>query len=573
MTSISAIVGPPGTGKTSEIVRIVRRMVQESTRGPYDHGYRLPAVVCSLTRAAASEAAGRDSGLPRTAVATIHAFAYRALQCPELTAGREAEFNSTPGLPSCHHVSVTETARRKPRIGPEGMDERGEDTQVIAEAHEAATADREAGDSLRERYGVLRAQTTPREDWPPDVSEWATAWGGWKTDAQLLDFPDLIEIAARERTRCPGDPEAVLVDEAQDASRAQLDLLRVWATQAGGLTIVGDPWQSLYGWTGAHRKMFLSDKITNLRVLSQSWRVPRAVHSAAVGFLGGNIHDYTPFDYEPRDADGEVIRSGVTWQTPEDVVTIAEAEARAGRTVMVLATCDYMLRGIVSAARRRGMPFANRWRMKRGDWNPLAPRRGNTIARALNALLDFDETWTVESFRRWTQRMPVSAGLRRKARSAIAAAAHHAPGTPMTSDDLEAWILYDEDAPIYRIVREMMSNDPRAAARAWAASVHRDSQALASYTADVWEGWGSRILDGTDDPPVTIGTIHSIKGGEADVVILLPDLSPAATAAWHGGGEPHNEVAMAGYVGMTRARETLIVGTPCKWFRSMDLGV
>ena len=61
------------------------------------------------------------------------------------------------------------------------------------------------------------------------------------------------------------------------------------------------------------------------------------------------------------------------------------------------------------------------------------------------------------------------------------------------------------------------------------------------------------------EPQVTIGTVHSAKGGEADSVYLFPDLSKKGMAAWYDSRAP---VYRTMYVGMTRARETLTLLQP-----------
>ena len=49
------------------------------------------------------------------------------------------------------------------------------------------------------------------------------------------------------------------------------------------------------------------------------------------------------------------------------------------------------------------------------------------------------------------------------------------------------------------------------------------------------------------------------KGGEADVVFLFPDLSPAGDAAYQKHGPQRDSVIRLLYVGMTRARHTLYI--------------
>lgn len=62
-----------------------------------------------------------------------------------------------------------------------------------------------------------------------------------------------------------------------------------------------------------------------------------------------------------------------------------------------------------------------------------------------------------------------------------------------------------------------------------------------------------------DVPRVVVGTIHSVKGGEADVVYLFADLSGEADRQYQRTGPPRDAVIRQFYVGMTRARQTLYI--------------
>ncbi|HRL14286.1 MAG TPA: ATP-binding domain-containing protein [Aggregatilineales bacterium] len=65
-----------------------------------------------------------------------------------------------------------------------------------------------------------------------------------------------------------------------------------------------------------------------------------------------------------------------------------------------------------------------------------------------------------------------------------------------------------------------------------------------------------------EQPPVVVGTIHSVKGGEAEVVFLFPDLSPQGAMAYRAPGVHRDSVVRQFYVGMTRAREVLYICPP-----------
>ncbi len=105
-------------------------------------------------------------------------------------------------------------------------------------------AAREAVTVLRERRTVL-----------PIVE----AFLALKRERESLDFADQMAIAARLTRSMPAVGEierqrfrAVLLDEFQDTSEAQLELLRSLFHHPGvALTAVGDPNQSIYGWRGA----------------------------------------------------------------------------------------------------------------------------------------------------------------------------------------------------------------------------------------------------------------------------------------------------------------------------------
>ena len=55
-------------------------------------------------------------------------------------------------------------------------------------------------------------------------------------------------------------------------------------------------------------------------------------------------------------------------------------------------------------------------------------------------------------------------------------------------------------------------------------------------------------------PKIIIGTGHSVKGGEADVVYVFPDLFPAGSRNWEGLRSERDAIVRLGYVMMTRAR-------------------
>ena len=78
-------------------------------------------------------------------------------------------------------------------------------------------------------------------------------------------------------------------------------------------------------------------------------------------------------EYLPRDAEGDVqqLHRG-HYKYREPVCDHVERYLAAGKSVMFLATCSYMLEPLKAVLRARGLPFHNPYRIKRKDWNPMA---------------------------------------------------------------------------------------------------------------------------------------------------------------------------------------------------------
>ena len=90
------------------------------------------------------------------------------------------------------------------------------------------------------------------------------------------------------------------------------------------------------------------------------------------------------------------------------------------------------------------------------------------------------------------------------------------------------------------------------------------------YPMRVLEENGSKGL--TDPPSVMPGTFHSVKGGQADTVVMFPDLSFQGfelfhTSGWYG----EDAIWRQFYVGATRSKNRLVFGVPANRRRAVDL--
>jgi superfamily I DNA/RNA helicase len=557
MGSIHTIVGPPGCGKTTHIGQIVQKNAPHSrnaeTSGQSD------VVVLSLTRAAAAEAAGRGLPIPRHAIGTLHSAAYRALggtiKIAEAEIHQFAEEYPIYQQQLPDHMDVDESTLDDPRTS---ISDR-EDYLSAWSLHRN-----------RGRIGELSLA----------VDEFSQVWERWKNENDLLDFTDLIEIAIRDTDSHPCEPVVLCCDEAQDHSRLELDLIKHWAV-AGGverLYLVGDPWQAIYTWRGAAPEMFDQAKDTE-QILDQSYRVPRSVHGLACRWIQDRLSTWRSIKYEPRDYPGDVrYKPHASVIQPERALHDA-IENQNGDTIMIMASCSYMLNGIIKWLRQQSLPFANPWRSRRGDWNPLSGRRGITMADRLRSLLAANENhmWTVDEFRRWVDVCKADKLLVRGSKKRIRETADARGQQPVTFDELSQWIKTEQLSELWDTVWPMQStqNEGKNQLRdkkvmQWWRSVMLESKLkTADYPIQVVTNRGIDALN--DDPKIYVGTIHSFKGSEADHVILFPDLSRAGAKRQIESTTGKDEVARLGYVAITRARKTLTVGSPIIGWQSMPI--
>jgi superfamily I DNA/RNA helicase len=530
VSSLYLVIGPPGTGKT-------RYLTRQAEHAANAHGPNR-VVITSMTRAAAHEIASRTHGVPDDNIGTLHAHAYRALDRPDLAETPEALRDWNSEHPELELTSAGQALEDAP------VDEGG----------------RTRGDELHAAVMNHRARLTPRQLWRADQQEYADRWGDFKTQTGRLDFTDLIERAHTDIDQHPAAPAVFLLDEAQDFSRLELALAAKWAAPTDTTVIVGDPDQTLYTWRGSDHDALARLPVTGTRVLEQSHRVPRAVHALAQQWVR-QIVERRDVTYRPTERPGEVHRSSASRRDVTELIHDQVAgDIDNGQTVMLLTTCGYMLTPVLAALRAAGIPFHNPYRATQGAWNPL---RG---AGALLAFLRPDDRtwgdqarlWTWDDLRRWTDPLQARGVLARGAKTLI---------DEKCRPDRFGESQVDREAPTETIMQ--LLGDPGDLSHPafkldtawWAANLRATKAKTSTYPLEVLQRAGGAAL--RTDPPVVVGTIHSVKGGEADSVYVFPDLSKQGYwHGWHRGGPTRDQIVRMMYVALTRARNKVTILDP-----------
>jgi len=352
-------------------------------------------------------------------------------------------------------------------------------------------------------------------------------------------------------------------DEAQDFSALEMRLVGAWGEQAGATFLVGDPYQALYTWRGADPTILEAITGERRRVLSRSYRVPRLVRDRAMEWMAGELSRPMAIDYGARrdddgnDVDGRVDYSGLSLRCGRQIAESARTEADAGRTVMIAATCAYMLFGVVRELRDAGVPFCNPWRTHNGSWNPLGGGPGVSTRARVGALTDpvrEGRYWTWAEMASWSHL--VSNVFRRGRLKDARERGREKHQRTISAHELHEFVKTDPD-----VLEEAVRRRDASAACQWLSRCARPERRSAIEFA---LSLSDAPPDQVASPRVFIGTVHSFKGGEADTVLLFPDLSKVASRVYLSDRESpeRDAIARTVYVGMTRARERLVLCSP-----------
>lgn len=491
-------------------------------------------IVASYTRAAAVELNRRDLPIPRGNIGTLHALCYRQLSQYEIAEIKAKEFNEA--YPEAE-ISCNGEAK---------MDEMSGDFAFATD-----------GDRCLNAYNLQRAKCLPLELMNATTIEWVKKWERWKTKNNYIDFTDMIALTAIMREPAAGEPKVGIYDEVQDFNKLELNLIRSWAKYQDHIILSGDDDQTIYTFCGASPEAFLfpdlpADKV---RVLKQSWRLPRKIHEYSQRWIK-QINTRAIKEFLPRDEEGSVEYMKSTYRQPYKVIEKAMQFAENNETVMILASCGYILNTVKDQLREAGLPFHNPYRVTRGDWNPLGNFHGKSLKRIstrerLLAFLsevagvkDDNKYWTVRNLHLWLELIRSRGILKKNAKDKVLNVIEDHHGNVTNYQEFYAEIF--EEFALHKALERDIP---------WFMEVLLANKRKAiEYPMTVYSKRGSKALE--EKPKIIIGTIHSVKGAEADHVIMFPDLS---LAGWMEYETNKDATIRTFYVGMTRAKKSLIL--------------
>ena len=403
-----------------------------------------------------------------------------------------------------------------------------------------------------------------------------------------LDFDDLLTEALRLDTAGRKCFTHLLVDEFQDTCDAQYALVRAWSRGAQSLFVIGDPDQSIYGFRGARGDCFARLRAerpdTQEIRLTQNYRSAPEILAAALPVIAGNPGG--PRALTPNRPAGAAVRLVQASDRFAEGVFIAkeigrmaggvdmleagrqpqERTVRAFSDIAVLCRTNRQLELIETCLRHDDIPcvISGRGAFLDDDavrgalafWRSLeTPGDGAALETALRLLWD------------------CPSDLVQKARAACTALPALDPEAlrPLVRGfgHLEAWLARAEEwLPLLR-------EKPRKLAERWAAQ-YGGSPALerlqdtAVFYGSFGALWNALALGeeadlcraagkGWESGAVRLMTLHGAKGLEFPAVFVAGVDAGTLPLEAKGRETDLEEERRLLYVGMTRAREELIL--------------
>ena len=530
---IARLIGAAGSGKTTELLRIMEAALPKLGGDPLRLGF------ASFTRAARAEAVSRAAAAWNVSPSmldgegwfrTVHSTAKRCLGIGpgQLIGDKTADIEWISNALGVK-ISTTldeEVGRQKFVGGQEGA---------------ALNAWDHARNTLLPLDEVVRRARRLDDDVPDyaAVVRIAERYEAAKRIEDRLDFSDLLlrfsglrvhPTDGVQRVNPEGDLPPVsawLFDEQQDASPL-LDAAckrLVSAESVKWCYVVGDPFQAIFGFAGSSAECFLGWPAEKERTMPKSYRCPALILALGERCLRRMYRGYfdrgvAPADHEGRIFDTETDVPLTVAKPDEDWLFIARTNYEAGRLYASLHAAGKPARWVKQpeGVTTRGQGLAALYALEKGK-----PVKGTEWGRAVELLP------TVNKSKEPMLARGVKTGWAKR---------HADDWDVIFPNELEK---VGATAPLIEKIRS----------GEWCSLVDRGQE---------WrrhaERWGTELASNSR---VRVGTIHSVKGMEADNVALLTTTSRRVEQSREDCHAQHDEECRIAYVGVTRARRNLYV--------------
>jgi DNA helicase-2/ATP-dependent DNA helicase PcrA len=483
------VYGPPGTGKTKYCLDLLCEHLQAGDR----------VLFLSFTRAAKLEAEGRVlrafGSVPEYAtIKTIHALCLKVLNI-----SADSLFEK-PKTSAKFYGSLNSVYRgnSKRRNG-------------ISEALAYHNYLRNVAQSSCDTYQGL--PFTDRQCTEAFVDHFEM----WKRDEGYVDFTDLLVRVARGEGVVDAY-DVVIIDEAQDLTTLQWQVVERLYKDASMVYVVGDDDQAIYSFLGADVSAFLSWRCDAMTTLDYTYRLPANVldFSARLAIqIGGRQTKAV------RAAD----RQGIILA---DINLVESLNYGTRATELFLTRNEYMLRRVERMLRRNGIPYKSAY----SPYTSTKSYEGRAF-RAIGAL----HTWrdTALSFHDWRK---IKATLRQSFVDLIED--EHEGANEARPEGIP---------PLNELFRAPGEFEKSGWWEAFIPELSPQTTSMFKHTLSL------NTVEQCLHPTLELSTIHGAKGQEADRVYVCS----ALTDKLHRGIETKYDEHRLFYVAVTRTKDELII--------------
>ena len=328
----------------------------------------------------------------------------------------------------------------------------------------------------------------------------------YKKQHNLIDFTDMIT----EFIRTDKSPkfDVVFIDEAQDLSRTQWSMAKSIWDKTNDTYIAGDDDQAIFRWAGADVDSFITQK-GKIMQLMQSYRVPQVVHDIASKIVS-RIQNRLPKEWRPKTQKGLLSYYD----------DFKEINMKEGNW-LVLARTRFMLNDLEDKLYSQGLYYQNKFKTNNeqdlyeaiADWENV--RKGVDIS--------YEKVKRISSYM-----------------------------SPNNFNKEQLQYL-DKDA-MYNMVN-LCKDKGLNTQKVWYEAFDDAPERKMRYIKRMREN-GEKL---NSAPRITLSTIHGVKGGEQDNVVLLTDLSKSTQRNYEQHPDDENRLF---YVGATRTKDHLHIIRP-----------
>ena len=335
------------------------------------------------------------------------------------------------------------------------------------------------------------------------------ALASFKKEKKLLDFTDMLDVFLLEKTVPHLD--IIFVDEAQDLTTKQWKVIEKLSEHCKFRYIAGDDDQAIYKWAGADVKKFL-DIEGKVEVLPISYRLPKTIHKLACD-ISNKISLRQNKEWSCRDDLGSV----------NEITAIEDVDMSKGEW-LVLARSGYQLNRTEAYCKRMG------WFYEKG----YHEFKTNKYVIAIRAWIKLNkgETIIFEELKKLYQCLYGKVSIKRGFKKL---------------EGVDQTLNFDID-----YLRE---NCGLIAEGEWQDVIYGlDPEDILMFESLQKSGDLFK-----NKARIRLSTIHGIKGGESDNVVVISDISYRTWRKLN--TEPDDEHRVF-YVAVTRARKNLFILQP-----------